>query len=333
MSFRKTKYFLLLTLLFLSPLKAMEEDPNIWVKKHRKLKIDAKAGNVEAQYELGVLYTHGGGGVLVKQPNKAIHWLEEASRKGHTEATIDLICLYLNYGTISYKTQEEADQVAFKLTKKLIKRNHTVAKKILGWMYLQNRGRERNITEGLEWYHRAIDAGDTSALYALGQFYENGIHMNRHFGKKIVYLEIDKDQAIELYKIAAQKDYEDAQIRLQELGISYKRNIKDLRNEIKIAEEKIQQLNVEIKQAEEEIKKIQSAKIFPQLHTSFTAQAQERKQRPAKKSIPQTNEEQPAPQKLENQEKEQPTKKRPPQVKRQTPNSQKPEDKKDSLDS
>src|ERR1700722_3109662 len=63
----------------------------------QELKKKAKSGDVQSQYDLGMLYSKGVGDVIiVKKPQKAILWLEKAAANDHTESQIEVTRMYLN---------------------------------------------------------------------------------------------------------------------------------------------------------------------------------------------------------------------------------------------
>ncbi len=69
----------------------------------------------------------------------------------------------------------------------------------LGYMYLDGKAVERDIEKGVEWYTKAADLGDISAMNNLGNLYKTGEEVVRD-GEKV---EQDGEKAIEWYTKAA----------------------------------------------------------------------------------------------------------------------------------
>jgi TPR repeat protein len=59
-------------------------------------------GDIEAQYQLGFLYSEGRG--VPRDDDKAVQYLKESSRRGHIEASYLLACLYYADRGVSSET-------------------------------------------------------------------------------------------------------------------------------------------------------------------------------------------------------------------------------------
>ena len=79
----------------------------------------------------------------------------------------------------------------------------------LGSMYEKGNGVPRDSRMALDWYRRAAQAGNSSAMYDLGAMYENGEGVPK-----------DRQQAVDWYRKAAALGEQHAQQALTRLGVS-----------------------------------------------------------------------------------------------------------------
>jgi TPR repeat protein len=76
----------------------------------------------------------------------------------------------------------------------------------LGVLYQEGHGVPKNYELALQWYRKAADAGNATAIYNLGLMYELGQGVRKDSGAAVVW-----------YRKAAEAGNEDAKKRLQQL--------------------------------------------------------------------------------------------------------------------
>jgi len=78
----------------------------------------------------------------------------------------------------------------------------------LGEAYVRGNGVEKNVETGLKLLNKAVEMGSAKAAYSIGSYYQPGFFSGEHS---------NKEKAIEMFRIAAERDYSDAFIRLAEI--------------------------------------------------------------------------------------------------------------------
>jgi hypothetical protein len=152
-----------------------------------------KSGIAAARYYLGDLYKRGLGGET--NINQALKSWESPANAGHTESAYRVGKFYLNTGI----DKQDGDLLA-KAQLYLGKAGpqHKDALYLLGLMQEKGIGSQQNPIEAMKLYTGAAEAGDASAQFKLGKFYEMTLEPK------------DKDLAIRYYKLAAQQSHVDA---------------------------------------------------------------------------------------------------------------------------
>jgi len=132
------------------------------------LRQQARQGDVEAQYRLGML-AHTGEGVPQNEA-EAVQWLQRAALQGHPEAQRLLGRFYLtgqgvprNETAAAYWYRQAADQ------------GDPEAQWQLGRLALAGQGVPRNEAEAVYWYRRAAEQGDPELQWQLGLKYLHGL--------------------------------------------------------------------------------------------------------------------------------------------------------------
>ncbi|XEI31266.1 protein phosphatase 2C domain-containing protein [Aeromonas veronii] len=156
-----------------------------------KLRIKARQGDAEAQYNLGRKYYDAG------ESEKAEKWFLKAEKQNHPNASFSLAQLYENGWGV------EHERNAIERYRRL-ESKHPQAQYRLGLMYEEGRGVEQNYCEAVSRY-RQIESKHSEAQYRLGLMYEEGRG-----------LEQNKAEALEMYSKASSKvpDAEEALKRL-----------------------------------------------------------------------------------------------------------------------
>lgn len=120
-------------------------------KQFEKLLGKAKAGDLKAQYEVGIMYLKGKG--VESDGRKARLWIGKAADRGVSKAVTRLGILY-------YKGEggEKDYRQALKLFNN-VSSGSVLAQYYLGEMYAGGKGVDRNYTTAIEWYQKAADGG------------------------------------------------------------------------------------------------------------------------------------------------------------------------------
>lgn len=146
----KKLFLLVLNLLVLSGmLHAQNSQVTEWETK-------AKAGDVEAQYNLGAHYWNN------KNYEQAVHWFELAAKAGNVEAQYHLGFYYMS--------NEEYDQ-GLPWIEKAAEQNHPGAQYNLGVHYFNN----KNYTNAFPWFLKSAKKGDKEAMKMLAMCYRKGL--------------------------------------------------------------------------------------------------------------------------------------------------------------
>lgn len=142
-------------------------DSNISSYIHN-LKAQAKAGDVEASYQLGEAYRQGKG--IEKSIPEAFRWFGRAAEKGHAKAQYQLGKLY-EEGVGIKKNMPRAVEW-YLLAAKLGRLPE--AEFALGLLYFNGRGVQQDYTEAFSWYEKAAKQGHHVAQHVLGAMYQEG---------------------------------------------------------------------------------------------------------------------------------------------------------------
>jgi TPR repeat protein len=157
----------------------------------------ADDGDVDAQNQLGSLYSNGVGG-LKPDYAEALRWFRAAADKGFAPAQYNLALAYeAGRGVPADERQ------AFKYFLMAAEQGYAPAQFNAGNMYAQGRGVGQDYFEANLWFKQAADGGLAEAQYNLGLAYELAHGMKK-----------DDGQAVRWYKQAAEKGYPPAQHNL-----------------------------------------------------------------------------------------------------------------------
>ncbi len=159
----------------------------------------AKAGEPQALYRLGYMYSHAEG---VKQDlSRAIAYYHQAAETGHAVAAYCLAAMFaqgrgtpLDYGQAMqwYRRAAEAGNVDAQFK--------------IGCMYARSEGIEKDYGAARAWWLKAAEQGHSAAMLFLGHLYANGDGV-----------EPSPTQAVSWYTRAWEADHDEAEERLLEL--------------------------------------------------------------------------------------------------------------------
>lgn len=167
------------------------------------LEESANAANLSAQVLLAEQYARGEG--VSRNYEAAISWYQHAARGGHPDALykMGLLMILAKKDTSSVSKGEEC--IRNSATK-----NNVKAQFELGLIYLRGSNTFHiDGEEAVRWFKKAAEKGHLPSINLLGYIFANGTA-----DKKI---KINEDEAIKYWKVAADKNYPEAQYNLANL--------------------------------------------------------------------------------------------------------------------
>ena len=182
-----------------------------------RFKIDAEAGNANAQFWIGTAYESGAG--VTKSEIKSVEWYMKAAAQGHIDAQIKVGNAYI-YGMGLSKNVSKA----LSWFRKAAALGSEHAHLVLGRLY-SNRdyGIAKDYMQAVKWYQPIAKRSNVNAQFSLGEIYQlGGFGVNKDVAK-----------AVEWYQKAASQNFVDAQVRL---GLMYEKGDDVAKNIAKAAE-------------------------------------------------------------------------------------------------
>lgn len=177
----------------------------------------AEQGNADAQCLIGVMYNNGEG--VETNKNEAFKWFKLAAEQGLSECQVELAFIYQSMG----KKNE-----AFKWSLLAAKQNQVTAQRLVGTMYLEGRGIDKDEKEGFMWIKLASEnqnkKTEYESLFFLGLLYAEGIGTEKN-----------KIKAAEMFKksIIFRKKYKKELNKIPEIEAKLAEIKKDLKKENK----------------------------------------------------------------------------------------------------
>jgi len=141
----------------------------------------ANAGNVKAQYGLGVLYERGLGDIP-RNYGRAAHWYARAAGEGHSAARNNLALMYANGLGV-----ERSPERAVRLWTQAAEDGHAMAQFNLGLAYSRGEGVEPDNAAARKWFRRAAAQDLPRAQHALGQMHRLGVGVAKDPGKALAW--------------------------------------------------------------------------------------------------------------------------------------------------
>lgn len=165
-------------------------------EKIRLFRMQAKIGDPNAQYNLGVMYFKGMG--VAQDYETALIWYEKAAFRKFRDAKVQLGWMYANgLGT------KQDHQKALQFYREAGEEGSAVAQSALGDIYGTGRGVEVDQYQSVFWYEKAAQQGNVRAQFKLGLAYSTGLGAA-----------MDAQQAGIWFEKSAQQGNADAQYRL-----------------------------------------------------------------------------------------------------------------------
>ena len=118
---------------------------------------EAKKGDAEAQYNLGLMYYDGDD--VTKDYKQAVQWFSKSADQGYAKAQYNLGYMYDNDQGV-----EQNFKQALKWYRKSAEQNDASAQINLGFMYSNGRGVAQDYQKAYMWYNIASVSGDKSAI-------------------------------------------------------------------------------------------------------------------------------------------------------------------------
>ena len=200
------------------------------------VKLLAEAGDVIAQYNLGLFYDTGDG---VPQDNEeAAKWFRLAANQGDAFAQTSLGFMYENGRGVPQDNEE-----AVKWFRLAADQGIAAAQNMLGLMYALGRGVPQDDEEAVRWFQLAAEQGFAIAQERLGSMYELGIGVPQDDEEAAKWFRLaaeqgnfiaqtslgsmyalgrgvpqDDEEALRWYRLAAEQGYANAQ---NSLGLMY----------------------------------------------------------------------------------------------------------------
>lgn len=128
----------------------------------------AEAGDIRAQYDLGLHYLRGTR--IARNDGRAAIWLTRAAEAGLTDAQYNLAVLY-NQG----QGVDEDSGAANRWFRQAADQGHARAQYALGVARSQGKTLPQDHTRATEWFNLAADQGLGEAMYALAVYAEQGL--------------------------------------------------------------------------------------------------------------------------------------------------------------
>ena len=171
-----------------------------WERAARWYRKAAEGGEADAQYWLGVCCDEGRG--VEQDQEEAVRWYRQAAEQGHAEAQDALGSCYDEGRGV-----EQDDEQAVYWFRRAAEQGHAGGQNDLGVCYMEGQGVERDEEEAARLFRQAAEAGDATAQYDLGICYADGRGVEQ-----------DDEQAVYWFRKAADQGSAAAQNRL---GLCY----------------------------------------------------------------------------------------------------------------
>lgn len=146
------RLFVFLLILILPAAGFAYQDDYVWQEKFNKAMPKARAGNAEAQYDVGSMYEKGNG--VAKDTGKAFEWYLKAAKQNHDKAAFEV-----GFGYLRGVGVDKNYDKALKWLTTASEFNNVRAYYFLGTMYEKGNGVPVDLDKALRWYTRASKGG------------------------------------------------------------------------------------------------------------------------------------------------------------------------------
>lgn len=177
----------------------------------------AAKGNIEAMFNLGVIYHFGGGTEVPANEKEAVAWYTRAIDKGHVNSMNNLGELYLSQeGIQDYK-------LALQWLTKAADKGIPGAMYNIGVIYANGLGVKPQLEEGYKWFKKAAEKGLEEAKNAVKQIEKEGALSPEVKAGDAAMDKTDYEAAISSYQKGVDKGYSEA---MYKLGLLYQKRHK-----------------------------------------------------------------------------------------------------------
>ena len=166
-------------------------------RKLKEMKKKAFEGDLESQYDMGVVYLEGFLGVK-RDINKGVEWFKIAAKQNHTPSIVVLGMLYKKKKPFGFKTDHKK---AFEYFKKAALLSDKEGMYELGCCYHQGIGVKKNIAESLIWLNKAAGLGDRQSQLYLGNLYYCGKDVIQDYKKAFELFSKTTDYLVSEYML------------------------------------------------------------------------------------------------------------------------------------
>lgn len=152
----------------------------------------AKAGDSEAQYELGMIYYSDRDR---QDDQKAVEWLEKSADQKNTKAQFQLGTMYSGGNGVDQDPEKSMDYL-----QAAAEGNLPIAQYYLAYSYDQGiKPLERDVNKGIEWAEKSANQGYADALFLLGFMYlrSDPVDEAKGFEWLLKLSETDKNELLE----------------------------------------------------------------------------------------------------------------------------------------
>ncbi|MGD8566804.1 MAG: SEL1-like repeat protein [Gammaproteobacteria bacterium] len=123
---------------------------------------DARDGDAQAQYKLGLTFLKGGNGIE-RDIDEALKWLKSSARNNNIAANLKLGMLYYKGIDVERDYRSAANWL-----EKAAKSGNATAQYMMGNFYRKGLGVDKNNTTAIKWYRKAANQGHREARKRLG---------------------------------------------------------------------------------------------------------------------------------------------------------------------
>lgn len=166
--------------------------------------LTAKAGNPDAQNDLGNMYANGVG--VDPDPEKAFYYVRLAADQDHVDALYNMGVIYAD----GVGVKQDYDKAVEYFTQ-AADRGSVEAKCYLGLLYVKGFGVARDYQKAVEYLTEAAEQDHAEALYNLSSMYADGVGVDK-----------DPEKAFDCLKKAADQSFAKAQYNV---GVIYAKGI------------------------------------------------------------------------------------------------------------
>ncbi len=172
----------------------------------------AAKGNMEAMFNLGMIYQLGAGTEIPVNEKEAVGWYQKAADKGHVNSMNNLGQLYLSEEGI------QDFKLALQWFTKGADKGHSGCMYNIGVMYANGTGVTMQMEEAYKWFKKAADKGMVEAKEAVKKIEKEGLVSTEVKNGDAAFDKKEYDKALTWYQQGADKGYSEA---MYKLGLIY----------------------------------------------------------------------------------------------------------------